>query len=266
MRFTDRTIVVTGASGIAAAGVMLFAREGASIFVVSKRAEECERLVGEIEAAGGIGHWATADLTVESEATEAFAGVLDRFDRVDGLFAVAGGSGRPFGDGPIHEMGFEAWEATLRINTGPAFLAAQQAIRLMKTQDKSPSGTRGSIVLVSSVLAEHPAPRLFDTHAYAASKGAINSLTKSLASYYARDKIRVNSISPGLVRTPMSERAAADPATVEYIKDKQPLAEGFLEPSQIANAAAFLLSDESVHVTGQVLSVDGGWGVTETAP
>jgi NAD(P)-dependent dehydrogenase (short-subunit alcohol dehydrogenase family) len=64
----------------------------------------------------------------------------------------------------------------------------------------------------------------------------------------------------------MSERAAADPATVEYIKDKQPLAEGFLEPSQMANAAAFLLSDESVHVTGQVLSVDGGWGVTETAP
>lgn len=266
MRFADKAIVVTGASGIAAAGAMLFAREGASIFVISQGSGECERLVDEIEKAGGLGHWAVADLTVESEAGEAFVRVSERFDRVDGLFAVAGGSGRRFGDGPIHEMSLEAWESTLRINARPAFLAAQQAIRVMKTQDKSQSGTRGSVVLVSSVLAEHPAPGLFDTHAYAASKGAVNSLTKTLASYYARDGIRVNSVAPGLVRTPMSERAAADPTTVEYSKRKQPLAEGFLEPSQIADAGAFLLSDESVQITGQVLSVDGGWGVTETAP
>lgn len=266
MRLADNLIVVTGASGIAAAGAMLLAREGASIFVVSRGAGECESLVGEIEAAGGHGYWAAADLTDEAEAGEAFARVSERFDRVDGLFAVAGGSGRRFGDGPIHEMDLAAWESTLKINLRPAFLAAQQAIRIMRTQDKSQSGTRGSIVLVSSVLAEHPAPELFGTHAYAASKGAINSLTKTLASYYAGDGIRVNSLAPGLVKTPMSERAMADPATVEYSRRKQPLTEGFLEASQIAAAAAFLLSNESVQITGQVLSVDGGWGVTEIAP
>ncbi|MDP9145078.1 MAG: SDR family oxidoreductase, partial [Actinomycetota bacterium] len=123
----------------------------------------------------------------------------------------------------------------------------------------------GSIVLIGSVLSRHPS-RLFATHAYAAAKGATASMSKAMASYYAADGIRVNLISPGLVQTPMSERAAEDPASISFAAVKQPLAGGLLDPDDIAYAALFLLSDEANRITGQVLEVDGGWGVTEASP
>ena len=91
-------------------------------------------------------------------------------------------------------------------------------------------------------------------------------MARAMASHYAGDGIRVNMISPGLVRTPMSERAANDPATVAYAGRKQPLAGGFLDPDDVALAALFLLSGDAARITGQVLEVDGGWGVTEAGP
>jgi len=263
---TNRVILVTGASGIAAAGAKHFAALGASVFVVSRTADKCVRLTGEIDAAGGISGWAQADLTVESDAGEATRACVDRFGRIDGLYAVAGGSGRRYGDGPIHEMSLDGWVGTFELNGHPAFLAARNAIRTMRSQEPDPSGIRGSLVLVGSVLAEHPAPGHFATHAYAAIKGAEISLTKTLAAYYAGDGIRVNAIASGLVRTPMALRAAQDPAIVSYAARKQPLAGGLLEPEDLAGAAAFLLGDASRRVTGQVLAVDGGWSISESSP
>ncbi|NOY55386.1 MAG: SDR family oxidoreductase [Actinobacteria bacterium] len=260
-----RVILVTGASGIAAAGARIFGRSGASVFVVSRTEAKCARLAGEVTAGGGVCEWARADLTIEAEADHAAKACLDRFGRIDGLFAVAGGSGRRFGDGPIHEMPLTGWEATLRLNGYPAFLAARNVVSVMRTQDPNESGTRGSIVFVTSVLASHPASTFFATHAYAAIKGAEISLTKSMASYYAADGIRVNAVAPGLVRTPMARRAAEDPEIVAYAARKQPLAGGLLDAADVAAAGAFLLGDASRHVTGQVLAVDGGWCVTETS-
>jgi NAD(P)-dependent dehydrogenase (short-subunit alcohol dehydrogenase family) len=92
------------------------------------------------------------------------------------------------------------------------------------------------------------------------------ALSRATAAYYAPQGVRVNALAPGLVSTPMSARAAGDPASVAYAARKQPLARGFLPPDDVAAAAVFLLSDESRYVTGQVLAVDGGWGVTEAAP
>lgn len=262
----DRVILVSGASGIAAAGARCFARSGAPVFIVSRTEEKCVRLSEEIVGAGGIAAWAQADLTVEEETDAATEACIDRFGRIEGLFAVAGGSGRRFGDGPVHEMGLAGWEATLEMNGHPAFLAARNAVRLMRHQEPNSSGTRGSIVLVTSVLAAHPVPSHFATHAYAAIKGAEESLTKAMASYYAPDCIRVNAIAPGLVRTPMAERAAEDPVVSSYAARKQPIAGGLLDADDVAAAGAFLLSDASRHITGQILGVDGGWGVTEASP
>lgn len=262
----DRTVLITGASGIAASGARLFAEAGASVFIVSRTGDKCERLANEINADGGVAAWAQADLTVEADADTATEACLERFERIDGLFAVAGGSGRRFGDGPIHDMPLEGWEATLKLNGHPAFLAARNAVRAMRVQVPNISGTRGSVVIVTSVLAAHPVPSHFATHAYAAVKGAEVSLTTALASYYAIDGIRVNAIAPGLVRTPMAERAADDPVISAYAARKQPIARGLLEPKEIAAAGLFLLSDASRCITGQILGVDGGWGVTEAAP
>ena len=119
---------------------------------------------------------------------------------------------------------------------------------------------------MTSVLATSPVPAHFATHAYAAVKGAEVSLTTTMASYYGPDRIRVNAIAPGLVRTPMAERAAGDRVISAYAARKQPIADALLEPEDVAAAGAFLLGDGSRHITGQVLAVDGGWSVTEASP
>ena len=256
MRLADKSIVITGATGIAAAAARKVAHEGGKVFVISLVEDECRTLISELEADGAAASFQAADLTVEAEADDSFEAAVSFLGGFDGLFAVAGGSGRRHGDGPAHDLSLEAWEKTIQMNGHPMFLAVRNAIRQMR-------GSGGSVVVVSSVLPTSPVPSLFATHAYAASKGAANAFVTSLASYYADTGIRVNAIAPGLVRTPMSERAAADPETAAYAGRKQPLAGGFLQPEDIANAAVFLLSDESSQITGQVIPVDGGWGVTE---
>ncbi|MFW2339064.1 MAG: SDR family NAD(P)-dependent oxidoreductase [Acidimicrobiia bacterium] len=263
---SSRVVVVTGASGIAAAGARLFAEMGASVFIVSRTEEKCVRLADEIASAGGSCGWARADLTIEEQSAEAVRSCREQFGRIDGLFAVAGGSGRRLGDGPLHEMSLRGWEGTFELNGHPAFLASRDVIRVMLDQSPDDKGSRGSIVLVSSVLAEHPAPGYFATHAYAAVKGAELALTKTLAAYYAKSGIRVNAIASGLVETPMAQRAAEDPQIVAYAARKQPLAGGLLQAEDLAGAGAYLLGAGSRRVTGQTLAVDGGWSVSESSP
>jgi len=265
-RLTDRVIFVTGASGIAAAGARMFSEQGAAVFIASRTGAKCEELSDRIVESGGQAAWAEADLTSEDAADAATARCVERFGRIDGLFAVAGGSGRRFGDGPIHDVSLSGWEETLRLNGHPAFLAARNSVRVMRDQDLNSSGTRGSIAIVASVLASHPVPSHFATHAYAAVKGAEISLATSMAAYYAPDLIRVNIVAPGLIRTPMAQRAAENPVISSYAARKQPLSGGLIEADEVAASGAFLLSDVSRNITGQVLAVDGGWTVTEAAP
>ena len=264
-RLDGRGVIVTGASGIAAAAARRFAAEGARVAIVSRTEERCRRLVDEIAAAGGQASYAVADLAEESQAASAMGAAQRSLGRVDGLFNVAGGSGRPFGDAPLHELTAEAWDRTFDLNARSHVLASAPVLRAMLEQEPDQDGARGSIVNTASILAMRPVPRLFPTHAYAAAKGAILSLTVASAAYYAAHGIRVNAIAPSLTTSRMSERAARDPATVEFSLGRQPLTRGFVAAEEVAAAALYLISAESRAVTGQVLAVDGGWSVTSLA-
>ncbi len=177
---------------------------------------------------------------------------------LDVLYHVAGASGRGHGDGPLHECTDDGWRWTLDANLTGAFRTNRAAVRAFLAQ-----GTPGAVLNMASVLALDPAPRWFDTCAYAAAKGGVVALTRYGAARYAAAGIRFNVLAPGLIDTPMAARAVGDPAIVQYLRGKQPLAGGPGQPEDCADAAVFLCSDAARLVTGVVLPVDGGWCVGE---
>ncbi|HEY1493087.1 MAG TPA: SDR family oxidoreductase, partial [Candidatus Solibacter sp.] len=207
----------------------------------------------ELAAETGAECWA-GDLTLAHSADSVLAQCLSKFGRVDGLFNVAGLSGRRFGDGPVHEIQDDAWHTTLSHNLTLAFRMCRAVAGRMLEQESG-----GTIVNMGSVLVDSPEPRHFATHAYAAAKGAIAAMTKSMAAYYAPHGIRVNLIAPGLVRTPAGERSHVDASFQEFVRKKQPLNSGMIEVADVARAAVFLLSEESRSITGEVFTIDGGW-------
>ena len=255
-------LLITGATGIAAATAKLAAQAGASIFIVSLHETDCAVLANEINASGGRCEFYAGDLVQEVTACNALQNCVQHFGRIDALFNVAGISGRKFGDGPLHECTETGWDMTMDTNAKTTFLMCREALKQMMQQDVNAVGSRGAILNMASVLAFAPEPNHFAAHAYAASKGAIISLSKAMASFYTPHKIRVNALAPGLIRTPMSQRAQDNPAIVEFMKTKQPLAEDLIEAEDVARAALFLMGDESRHITGQVMTVDGGWSVS----
>ena len=265
-RLRDRVCLITGSTGIAAASARRVAAEGASVFIVSRTAEHARSLGEELVAAGGRAAWAVADLTTETNVDQAIGAAVERFGRIDGLFAVAGGSGRRFGDGPIHELSGEGWDRTFELNLRSQALTCRAVVRQMLAQGPNSSGTRGSILLMGSVTATDPATEFFATHAYAAAKGATLALMTAMAATYAADGIRVNAVAPSLTATPMAQRAASDARIRAYARRKQPLAGELMDPDEVAHAAVYFLSDESRVVTGQLLKIDGGWSVTSVSP
>lgn len=257
-RFDGKACLVTGSTGIAEAAARALAAEGGRVFVASRTADHASALADEIG-----GSWVAADLTHELVVESVLEQCVERFGRVDSVYNVAGISGRRFGDGPLHEMTLDGWQSVLDANARSIFLVCRAAIRQMLDQEPLDNGQRGVILNMSSVLARHPSPEFFATHGYAASKGAIESLSRAAAAYYARNGIRVNVIAPGLVATPMSQRAQSDEGVLAYVEGKQPLAGGILAADDLVGTALYLLSDDSRMVSGQVIDVDGGWAITE---
>jgi NAD(P)-dependent dehydrogenase (short-subunit alcohol dehydrogenase family) len=189
----------------------------------------------------------------------AIALAVERFGGFHGLYHVAGGSGRPAGDGPLHEVTDDGWRTTIDWNLTSLFYSNRAAVRRLRD-----GRAGGSILNMSSVLGFSPSPRHFATHAYAAAKAAVIGLTRAAAARYAEEGIRINAVAPALVETPMSRRAAADEEILRFIRTKQPLDGGRIGvPDDLDGAVVYFLSDASRFVTGQVLAVDGGWSVTE---
>lgn len=255
--FRNKVLIVTSSTGIGAATARLAAGAGASLLVAGGDSQAGWELAAELEAECWVG-----DLTLPSSADSVVAQCLSRFGRVDGLFNAAGLSGRRYGDGPADECTDEGWSTTLDYNLKTTFLMCRAAIRRMLQQRPSEDGLRGAILTMGSVLETSPEPRHFATHAYAAAKGGVVALSRSMAAYYAPHKIRVNVIAPGLARTPASEPSEADPELSQFLRKKQPLTDGMVDAEDVARAALFLLSDEARSITGEVCRVDAGWSVT----
>jgi NAD(P)-dependent dehydrogenase (short-subunit alcohol dehydrogenase family) len=258
----DKVLLTTGATGIAAATARCAGAAGARVFVVSLIEQQCAELADEISRSGGRCAWSAADVTDAARVERAVSACISQNGRIDGLFNVAGISGRRLGDGPLHECSEQGWDQTMQTNVRSVFLMSRAVLRQMLAQPIDAIGQRGVILNMASVLADSPQREQFATHAYAGSKAAIIGLSKSMAAYYAPHKIRVNAIAPGLVRTPMSRRAQEDQTILQLMHQKQPLADGLIDPDDIAATALFLLSPASRMTTGTIATVDAGWSVS----
>jgi len=254
---TGRVVVIIGGTtgmGLSAARACI-AAESRVVCVGrnSQSAAAAESLLGSRARilVGDASDPATAPLAIQS--------AMETFGRFDALYHVAGGSGRRAGDGPLHEISDDGWRITVESNQTSLFYSNRAAVRQFLAQN-----TGGSVLNMGSVLGFSPSPTHFATHAYASAKAAAIGLTKSCAAYYAKQNIRFNLIAPALVDTPMAKRAAGDESIQRFISTKQPLDGGRIgRPEDLDAAVVFFLSDQSKFVTGQVLSVDGGWSVSE---
>ena len=241
-------VLITGSRGIAAGLANALAKQSYQIYLLGGDTEDSKALASEISQIVG---YSAIDLRDETAVEKGFAEAISNLAGLDHVVSIAGGSGRSFGDGPIESVSKSAWEQTLDLNLSTAFLTAREAIKHFKNNGG------GSLTLTSSVLATSPSPEFFQTAAYAVSKGAINTMVKTLSASYLQNNIRVNAVAPSLVATPMAKRAAENPAISEFTKKKQPLAPKQLPVEQVVSGYLYLIENKAV--TGQVLEIDGGW-------
>ncbi len=249
-------VVIGGTSGLGLSATRACIEAGARVVAVGRDAAKASDVDARF---GDTVRTLVADATDPVTAVEAIARGRAEFGGFDGLYHVAGGSGRRFGDGALHEVTDDGWRRTMDLNLTSAFNSNRAAARAFIEL-----GTGGSVVNCGSVLAFDPSPRFFATHAYAASKAAIVGLTRSAAGCYAPRGIRFNVLAPALVATPMSRRAQEDDAILDFIRTKQPLDGGRIgHPDDLDGALVWLMSDQSRFVTGQVIAIDGGWGASD---
>jgi NAD(P)-dependent dehydrogenase (short-subunit alcohol dehydrogenase family) len=249
-------VIIGGTTGLGLSAAEAFIQSGANVIVVGRNKEsaaEAKKLLG-IKADAIV-----SDAVLPTTATDAIDLCISKFGSFNGLYHVAGGSGRKMGDGPLHELTLEGWNKTLELNLTSMMLSNQAAIKQFLKQE-----TSGTILNMGSVLGYSPSPQYFSTHAYAAAKSAIIGFSKSIAAYYARNNIRVNVIAAALVETPMAQRAAEDENILSFIRTKQPLDGGRIgHPADLDGLAVYFMSDLSKFTTGQVVAVDGGWTISE---
>lgn len=255
----DRVLLITASSGIGAETIKLALQHGAKVFYTARTEESCFTFSKQLRVLGLEAAYLAGDLTHPEAAAALVAACVTEYGRIDGLFNVAGISGRGFGDGLAHECTDEGWSVTMQTNVDTQFRMSREVLRVMLGQDPDSQGLRGCILNMASILGIDPEPRHFSTIAYAASKGAVLSMTRTMAAYYAGLGIRVNAIAPGLTVTGMSERAAQNDEIIEFMKYKQPLTGRIMEAREIAGPALFLLSGQSAVITGETLIAAAGW-------
>ena len=247
-----QTAVITGASsGIGFCVAKALAEAGASVVInYRKHAEEANVLADKINSEGGSALAVHADVALEKDVTDLFAAAVTKFGGVDILVANSGLQR----DAASTEMTLDNWNAVLATNLTGQFLCAREAIRLFEKQgNRGKSKANGKIICMSSVHEVIP----WAGHVnYAASKGGIMLMMKTLAQEFAPKGIRINSVAPGAIRTPINASAMEGDGE-EKIKHLIPYGR-IGEPGDVAEAVCWLASDQSDYVVGTTLFVDGG--------
>ncbi|WP_203333691.1 SDR family NAD(P)-dependent oxidoreductase [Planococcus beigongshangi] len=249
MRLKDKIVIITGAgSGIGKETAILFAKEGAIVILNDLNLEDGKKTVNEITSNKGHASFVQGDVTKVEDVEFLVKEVVKKHGRIDILFNNAGISGV----GQLHEVELDTWNKVINVNVTGVFLVTKSVIPYMLEQ------RAGSIINMSSCIAEIG---LANRASYAASKGAILSLTKSMQVDYAKYNVRVNALLPGTIYTPFVEKYVKDSKdpkeTINSIKKRQ-LSDELGEPIDVAYAALYLASDESKFMMGAPLYIDGG--------
>lgn len=250
-RIRNKVAVITGgASGIGRATVRLFAKEGAKVAIVDVSEDEGRVAADEIKKLGGKAAFWRCDVSVEADVEKVFAGVHKTFGKIDILVNNAGITGVRK---PTHEITEEEWDRVMDINAKGVFLCTKHAVPYIK------KAGGGSIINVASVIGMVSSP---GAPPYVASKAAVRLMSKTDALIYAKDRIRVNSVNPGYIWTPLIEKHLRSKGDVEEgrkaLDALHPL--GHMgEPDDVAFGILFLASEESKFITGSDLVIDGGY-------
>ena len=249
-RLKGKVAVITGGSaGIGEAIAKVFAREAASVVITGRRQGELYRVVSDIVKEQGKVFAVVGSVTDESHVLETVRQAIQQFGRLDILVNNAGVG--DFGK-RLHEIDDATWARVLDVNVSGVFRMTRAALPQMLKQGK------GAIVNISSVASLVGLPTL---PVYAASKGALDAMTRALAVDYAKDGIRCNVVNPGLIDTPMAAPLMGNPELLDPILTHYPIRRAG-RPEEVASMVLYLASDEAAWVTGGSFSIDGGMTIS----
>ena len=246
MNVKDKVIMITGAGGgLGSEMARVLCGNGAYVWLLDLDAEKGQAAAEEIASSGGKARFIQMDVTSEEDWSSAVETVIEACGRLDVLVNNAGINIRK----PVEEMNIDEWCTMMKVNSGSVFLGCKYAIPVMRKQGG------GAIINTSSVcgLIGHK----YTPEAYTASKGAVTMLTKAIASRYAKDGIRCNSIHPSTVDTPFVQVRFKDPARKAERLGEVPLGR-LATVSDVAYAVLYLASDEAAFLNGVALPIDGG--------
>lgn len=238
-------LVVGGAGGIGHAQALGLADAGADVVVASRNLEHLNKVAEEVKAKGKQSIPVTVNVTDEKSVTEMVNNILKNFPRIDILVNAAGIAIRK----PADTFPIDEWQRVMDINTRGTFLCCQAVGRVMIKQKY------GKIINLSSVRGRYGLPAGYA--AYCSSKGAVDTLTRTLACEWAKYNVLVNAVAPTIVETELTRSALADPAYANQMKSRIPLGKWAL-PEDIVGATIFFASKASDFITGQILYIDGG--------